>query len=65
MVVADQGAPCENGCSLCKDCSLCTFIAMPAVASIPAPLRYGAYRPMLVALTGGVTPSLPSEPPRV
>jgi hypothetical protein len=65
VAAADPAPPCENGCSLCKDCSLCVFIAMPAAGAIPAPLQYRDYRSMPVALTDGVTPSLPTEPPRV
>lgn len=56
--------PCENGCLLCKDCSLGSFVLMPAGAD-PGDIGLGRHEPASQPALQALTPSPPAEPPRV
>ena len=56
--------PCDEGCMLCKDCTMTTFLLL-SPAGIQAADRYGTYEPATVQALASITPPSPNEPPRV
>ncbi len=56
--------PCEQGCLLCKSCSL-TSVVLPAAPSVTAAGAYHDYQPARVLAPAGITPAQPNEPPRL
>jgi hypothetical protein len=56
--------PCDEGCMLCKDCTMTSFMLLPSVG-IQAVERYSLYAPAAVLVPASITPPSPSEPPRV
>lgn len=56
-------APCENGCLLCKSCSLASAV-MPAHSAFADAAPYRDYRPAAPVALAEVIPTLPNEPPR-
>lgn len=56
--------PCDEGCMLCKDCTMTSFMLLPSVG-IQAVERYSIYEPAAVQVPASITPPSPNEPPRV
>lgn len=56
--------PCDEGCMLCKDCTMTTFLLL-SPAGIHAADRYGSYEPAAIQALASITPPSPNEPPRV
>jgi hypothetical protein len=56
--------PCDEGCMLCKDCTMTTFLLL-SPAGIHAADRYGSYEPAAVQALASINPPSPTEPPRV
>lgn len=56
--------PCEDGCMLCKDCTMTSFMLMASIG-IGAAEGYSAYAPAAVQVPASITPPSPNEPPRV
>jgi hypothetical protein len=56
--------PCDEGCMLCKDCTMTTFLLLSPLG-IQVAERYGTYEPAVVQALPGITPPSPNEPPRV
>lgn len=63
----DNSAPgnCDQGCILCKDCALCGLFGVQAWPLTTFAAQYAGYRPSVSQALAGITPALPSEPPRV
>lgn len=57
-------APCSEGCMLCKDCTMTSFLLRPSIGLQVAD-RYGTYLPAAVPVPASITPPSPNEPPRV
>lgn len=56
--------PCDEGCMLCKDCMVTSFLLMAPIG-IEITQRHGFYEPVAIPpLVGIISPS-PNEPPRV
>lgn len=55
--------PCEQGCLLCKSCSLASVL-LGAPPSLVTPSRYHEYQSTAFLPLTSVIPALPSEPPR-
>ena len=67
MAADDTSAPsgpCEQGCLLCKSCSL-TSVVLPTAPSVIADGAYHDYQPARVLVPAGITPAQPNEPPRL
>lgn len=56
--------PCDEGCMLCKDCTMTSFMLMTSIG-IGAAEGYSAYAPAAVQVPASITPPSPNEPPRV
>jgi hypothetical protein len=56
--------PCEEGCMLCKDCTMTSFLPIPSLG-IDGADGYGIYQPATVQTLAGITLPSPNEPPRV
>lgn len=56
-------SPCEQGCLLCKSCSLASVV-LPAAPSVIADGAYHDYQPARILAPAGITPAQPNEPPR-
>ncbi len=56
--------PCDEGCMLCKDCTMTSFMLMASIG-IGAAEGYSAYAPAAVQVPASITPPSPNEPPRV
>ncbi len=56
--------PCEDGCMLCKDCTMTSF-TLTSPIGIGMAEGYSIYAPAAVLVPASITPPSPSEPPRV
>lgn len=56
--------PCDEGCLLCKDCTMTSFLPMSPIG-IDGAERYGTYQPAAAQALAGITPPSPNEPPRI
>lgn len=56
--------PCEEGCMLCKDCTITTFLLVSPIG-IQMADRYGTYEPAVIHAMTSITPPSPNEPPRI
>jgi hypothetical protein len=56
--------PCDEGCMLCKDCTMTSFTLISPIGVAMAE-RYSLYAPAAVLVPASITPPSPSEPPRV
>jgi len=63
-VPASPDAPCEQGCLLCKSCSLASAI-VAGPPSIETRSRYYDYQSTAYLPLAGITPSPLNEPPRI
>lgn len=60
---AMPSGPCENGCLLCKSCSLASAV-MPQPSSLAAVAPYRDYLPPAPVARAALAPTPPNEPPR-
>lgn len=56
--------PCDEGCMLCKDCTMTGFTLISPIGVALAE-RHGIYAPAAVPVPASITPPSPNEPPRV
>lgn len=56
--------PCDEGCMLCKDCTMTGFTLISPIGVALAE-RYSMYAPAAVPVPASITPPSPNEPPRV
>lgn len=56
---------CDQGCVLCKDCALCGLFAFGERPMAALIAYYVGYALPMTQSPAGLTPALPSEPPRV
>lgn len=56
--------PCDEGCLLCKDCTMTSFLLMSPIG-IDGAERYGTYQPATAQTLAGITLPSPNEPPRL
>lgn len=56
--------PCDEGCMLCKDCTMTPFMPIPPFG-IDFAERYGTYAPASIQQLASINPPSPHEPPRV
>ena len=56
--------PCDEGCMLCKDCTMTAFTLL-SPAGLQAANRYDIYEPAAIPALTGITLPSPNEPPRV
>jgi len=61
---APSSAPCDNGCLLCKSCSLVGAV-MPAPPVLAAVAPYHDYGVMTALVPAAIAPNPPNEPPRL
>lgn len=67
IATGDDSAPgnCDQGCILCKDCTLCGLFAFGERPLTAFVAYYVGYTLAVTHLLASLTPALPSEPPRV
>lgn len=56
--------PCDEGCMLCKDCTMTGFTLISPIG-VGMAERPGIHAPAAVPVPASITPPSPSEPPRV
>jgi hypothetical protein len=56
--------PCDEGCMLCKDCTMTGFTLISPIG-IGRAERYSPSAPATVRVPASMTPPSPNEPPRV
>lgn len=56
--------PCDEGCMLCKDCTMTGFTLISPIG-VGVAEGYSIYAPAAVLVPASITPPSPSEPPRV
>jgi hypothetical protein len=56
--------PCDEGCMLCKDCTMTAFMLMPPIG-IDTGEHCGRYELAAAQALASITPLSPNEPPRV